>query len=312
MKNKRGLIKFVLILILLIIIVWLIYIAYQIFLTEQPGFVNSIEKGIEKISLPTLEPVSEQIQEPETLILPEEALPERTKYNLEKETFIEMNKARQEHNLPLLVWDEKIANTAFKHSKDMAENNYVNHTNLQGLNPAERLEKDKILNFCSSENIFYIETENPEKDLPEEAVQGWLKSPRHRENLLDINITRAGVGIYCQTTKCYVTANHICSKQMIIEQLQKNYIYFFPLYPNSSFNIPVQINYKATATQKIDVYIIPNQTQYERYVRRKSFLFTKQYTSIREIQNTTTIQKDYGIMVRARHDAGMQIEIEYV
>ena len=99
----------------------------------------------------------------------------------------------------------------------------------------------------------------------------------------------------------------------VVDRVEKDYIYFFQLYPiDYTFDLPIQISYNMASTKEIDFCIIPDKEQYENYVRRKSFLFTKQYTSTKEIQDTVVIRKGYGIMIRARNDAGMQIEIEFL
>jgi uncharacterized protein YkwD len=41
--------------------------------------------------------------------------------------------------VPVLTWNEKLSKAAYLHSKDMADNNYFNHNNLQGLTPGQRI-----------------------------------------------------------------------------------------------------------------------------------------------------------------------------
>ncbi|MBU2496453.1 MAG: CAP domain-containing protein [Nanoarchaeota archaeon] len=313
--NKRALVRIILLILLLVFIIFALYLAYQIILIEYPELFNSqgiqgIKETAQKI-IPELEPESQQTQVPE-VVLPSDALADRTYYLLERQVFNEMNKARTENSLEELQWQEQIANTAFLHSYEMATYNYINHTNRQGLLSDARLANNHIFFLCASENIYYVESRNPTKDLAKEAVKGWLNSPGHRRNLLDGNITKAGVGIYCKDKECYVTANHICTNQIIIQELQKDYVYFFNLYPtNSTFDFATIINYNIAATKEIDIYIVPDQEQYEKYVRRKSFLFTEKYTNIKEIQDSTAIEEEYGIMIIAKYNSKTQIILDY-
>jgi uncharacterized protein YkwD len=99
-----------------------------------------------------------------------------------------INRARAEAHLPALVYDERLSETAREHSEDMFENKYFAHDSPTEGSLAERMAKAgiKAKKFC--ENI----ADN--QDLFA-AHQELMDSPGHRKDILDPDLTRAGVGI---------------------------------------------------------------------------------------------------------------------
>ena len=274
-KQKRGQAA-IIFLLTLIVIAGLAYITYYLFIfylpSSSPAPLSPAEKGAEESEITINLPEGTQVEEQRLVILPEEALPERILYLVEKETINLMNAERVKRNLTALQWSEAIANVAFLHGKDMALHDFLNHTNPQGLSVDGRLEQAQIVNFCSSENIFYIESKNPTDELAQRAVTGWLESPGHRKNLLDANITRAGIGIYCEERECFVTANHICTTSHTEETILPRFVYFYQLYPEeSSLSITVTIRLQIKTTENADIILVPDKEQYEQYTKRKTY-----------------------------------------
>ncbi|MCL6586224.1 MAG: serine protease [Anoxybacillus sp.] len=110
----------------------------------------------------------------------------RTAY--EYQIFDLVNAVRLKNHVPLLSWDGKIANTARKHSEDMAKNQYFSHTNLKGLSPFDRMQADGISFSTAGENIAYGQFN---------AIyvhEAWMNSLGHRRNVLDPSFQRLGVG----------------------------------------------------------------------------------------------------------------------
>lgn len=102
------------------------------------------------------------------------------------------NSYRYVYNLKPLKWFEQISNTAYKHSKDMYDNNFFDHTNLQGLDPFDRMAKDGLDSFSyAGENIAMGYTNGID------ATEGWMNSKTgHREAILNAKFTHLGVGSY--------------------------------------------------------------------------------------------------------------------
>ena len=77
---------------------------------------------------------------------------------------------------------------ALGHAADMAQNNYFEHEDLAGQSPADRVRAVGYVERLVGENIAY----GPAS--VEEAVQGWLDSPGHCENIMDPRFAEMGLG----------------------------------------------------------------------------------------------------------------------
>lgn len=124
------------------------------------------------------------------------------------------NVERSKVGLNSLVWDDRLAVIAREHSKDMAENNYFSHTNLRGENPTDRairngypIRKNLGGGWYSEgigENIGKMPTgqvigigyvANDADSIARAQVDSWMESKGHRENILDSQYDRIGVGV---------------------------------------------------------------------------------------------------------------------
>jgi uncharacterized protein YkwD len=108
--------------------------------------------------------------------------------DLELSVHNQINQYRQSRNLPSLKFDEKIAEQARAHSIKMLNSNTFNH---DGFNQRVKAIDTTDSNRGASENI----ASNSGYRQPDKtAVQDWIDSPRHHQNLTgDYNLT--GVGI---------------------------------------------------------------------------------------------------------------------
>ena len=125
-------------------------------------------------------------------ILLSEAPPPRDPRELESETEDAINRARVERGLPALAHSRELAAVARAHSEDMARRHYFAHRSPEDLGPADRVKADGMRYQAVAENIAV----NSGVDSPVDvAVQGWLESRHHRENLLNAAYVLTGVGV---------------------------------------------------------------------------------------------------------------------
>jgi len=89
-----------------------------------------------------------------------------------------------------LIWDDRLASVARRHSQDMAKRRFFSHTNPDGLDPFDRLESADIRYRAAAENI--AQGQRSARD----TYDDWIESPGHRHNLEDCELTHAGVGVY--------------------------------------------------------------------------------------------------------------------
>ncbi len=114
------------------------------------------------------------------------------------------NGFRVQHGLTPLIWEASAATAALLHSEDMAENNYFDHTGLNGSNVSTRLTSQGINWLRCGENIA-AGTRNSGFVF----YDGLVNSSGHRENILG-PYTYAGVSSAynaISTYKYYLTQN---------------------------------------------------------------------------------------------------------
>ncbi|MDP3882038.1 MAG: CAP domain-containing protein [Nanoarchaeota archaeon] len=128
------------------------------------------------------------------------------------------NIIRKSQGIPQLEFDNKLAEIARAHSKDMAENNYLAHENRVGEGATERAKKagynitktfsggrqsnyiqenagvTYIYKSKSEENGTTIYNWKTPDEIGKEMVDALLASPSHRNHLLEKDATKEGVG----------------------------------------------------------------------------------------------------------------------
>ncbi len=121
-----------------------------------------------------------------------------------------VNEAREQRGLRTLAYDKKLAVVAQAHSEDMAALDYFSHTNPAGEGPTDRgrrlgyfCHKDYGVYYADglAENIYQGWFGYSLEGIAADVVDGWLDSPGHRENLLDRNYDREGIGISVASDK---------------------------------------------------------------------------------------------------------------
>ncbi len=121
--------------------------------------------------------------------------------NLEKQGFELTNQKRIEIGLESLIWNNDCAKIARLHSENMASHKFFNHAGLDGTMVNDRADAIGLSKWRAiGENIAYsLGYENP----LEIAVEGWFKSPSHRENILNNRWKESAVGIAVSADESY-------------------------------------------------------------------------------------------------------------
>src|SRR5215211_378760 len=112
---------------------------------------------------------------------------------MERDAFDLINATRADAGLSGLKWSDKIAEVARVHSNNMASLNFFSHKGLDGTMVDDRAAQLKMGEWNAiGENIAFLRGfPNP----VEIAVEKWLKSPSHKQNLLDPSWTEAAIGL---------------------------------------------------------------------------------------------------------------------
>lgn len=114
---------------------------------------------------------------------------EDLKEGFEYQLFDVTNAERAKRGLNVLDWNEEVRGTARKHSTDMADNHYFDHTNPQGQSPFDRMQEDGIAFMSAGENLAQGQ---PSSIF---AHQGLMNSEGHRKNIVNDGFTELGVGV---------------------------------------------------------------------------------------------------------------------
>ena len=108
------------------------------------------------------------------------------------------NEIRMTHGLPPLKAQEDLGKSARYHTADMSATNYFSHDTMS------RIDGDMVT-VCDTWQrieVYYpnwlalAENIAAGQRTPEMALDGWMNSPDHRENILSDNYSEIGVGYY--------------------------------------------------------------------------------------------------------------------
>lgn len=112
---------------------------------------------------------------------------------LERRVFDLINAKRAEKGLSSLTWSSKVASVARDHSKEMALYDYFSHTDVEGRLVDGRAISAGLNSWMAiGENIAYL---RGYEDPAQYAVERWMLSPSHRDNLLDPRWKETGIGL---------------------------------------------------------------------------------------------------------------------
>lgn len=100
----------------------------------------------------------------------------------------ETNAYRAQYGLAPLKVDAKVQATAQAKATDMAKNRYFSHTSASLGSPFDQMKSAGIKYRRAAENIAMGQRS------AQEVVDAWMKSPGHRANILDKNLTHIGIG----------------------------------------------------------------------------------------------------------------------
>lgn len=111
----------------------------------------------------------------------------------ERQAFELLNAARQSNGMPMLKWNSQVAAVARVHSQDMAQQKYFSHRGMDGSMVDDRADRLGLSEWRSiGENIAFLRGfDDPIKS----AVEKWMQSPSHRQNILADNWKESGIGI---------------------------------------------------------------------------------------------------------------------
>ncbi len=157
--------------------------------------------------------------------------PEVRSTELEKRIHVLVNGERKKHGLSPLAWNDALSGIARKHSTDMAQRGYFSHISPDDHDFSYRYKKEGYqcavrgrgnAYYTGGENIFQNNLYdrvlisngvrhfdwNSADRIAETTVDGWMKSPGHRKNILMPYWASEGIGVSISPEgKVYITQN---------------------------------------------------------------------------------------------------------
>lgn len=128
---------------------------------------------------------------------PEENTPTTPSLEPKEEVLTLINEARESNGLSALIIDDLLQSTAQVKANDMVTNNYFSHNSPTYGSPFDMMKNAGILYTTAGENI----AGNPSIKA---AVESWLSSPEHKENILSNAYNYIGIGVEKSNTYGYV------------------------------------------------------------------------------------------------------------
>ena len=100
-----------------------------------------------------------------------------------------INNERKTAGVPELTQDDKLTSVATSYAKDMLENGYLSHYNLDGKSPFDRMKAADISVFYEGENLAIAS----DVDI---AMDGLMNYTGHKANVLSSDFKKIGVSVY--------------------------------------------------------------------------------------------------------------------
>ena len=153
---------------------------------------------------------------------------------VERHIYEMTNQERRLAGVEGLIRDETIDVIAYEHSADMAARGYFSHDTPEGLDPTGRAEragyecrKDYGSYYTTglAENVSQSYTYSSymtagvtssytwlesEAELARQTVRGWMDSPGHRENILNPQYDRIGIGVEISSDEQVLATQNFC------------------------------------------------------------------------------------------------------
>lgn len=115
---------------------------------------------------------------------------------LVRATLCVLNAERDRHGLRPLRLHRRLSAAARRHARDMADQNYFDHTSLDGSSFVDRIRRAGYMRGASrwtvAENIAWG---SGGQSTPRAIGRAWMNSPGHRANLLSSSYREIGVGV---------------------------------------------------------------------------------------------------------------------
>lgn len=126
-----------------------------------------------------------------------------TNLELQIHELINQERSRVVPNHPQLKFHSVLIEIARDYSKYMYDEDHFAHEDKNGNGPDHRVENKGVRYTLVAENLYWA-LNILEKNIANSAVDGWIESPGHYENIKS-STSFTGIGIYSQNGEYYIT-----------------------------------------------------------------------------------------------------------
>ncbi|MDP2717604.1 MAG: CAP domain-containing protein, partial [Candidatus Micrarchaeota archaeon] len=214
---------------------------------------------------------------------------------------------RKEYDLDALTWNERAASAARKYAQALVVEKRFAHTGADGSNIHDRLRAEGLLEFVANENLAQVSF-NGTLPSAEKVVDGWMKSPGHRSNIIDVDrlYDHAGVGTFCDADVCvfaYTAAGLTRHGTYTLNEGFYSFVYLND--PGYGFErtVRMKVNLSA-ATGVLDAYVLPDSRAFEaaknlpaERFQQRDFPYVQKYENTHGFSDALNASVGFGLMV---------------
>ncbi len=226
---------------------------------------------------------------------------------LEKAILLEINRVRLENGLDELAWSERAASAARKYAQTLFQEKRFAHTGSDGSNIHDRLRAEGLLEFVANENLAQLSF-NGTLPSAQKVVEGWMKSPGHRSNIIDVDrlYDHAGIGAFCDADACVFAYTAVGLVRHGAYTLNQNFYSFVYLNdPGYGFSQTVRMNVTLQgATGFVDAYVLPDSHAFEaakdlpaEQFQNRAFAYVQKYENTRGFSDFLNASVGFGLMI---------------
>ena len=174
---------------------------------------------------------------------------------LEAEIFDKINTRRLELGNSPLEWDDRIYRAAKAHSVRLSTDKIFSHKDPEGDDVIDRLKAEGVFFLTAAENICGLPSGT--RNIPDVAVEGWMKSPGHRWTIVDRDktFTHGAVGVECNESSCLITFD--CADCVVSRSVTLKAHYYTRVNLNDAslgFEGSYPVSIEVTSSNPVDVF----------------------------------------------------------
>jgi uncharacterized protein YkwD len=232
---------------------------------------------------------------------------------IETEIFDEINSIRLGQGNSPLEWDERIYSAAKSHSVRLSTDKIFSHKNPDGDDVIDRLKSEGLFFLTAAENICGVPSDT--SNIPNAAVEGWMKSPGHRWAIVDRDqtFTHGAVGVECNESSCLITfncADFVMSRNMT---LKPNHYTRINLNDESfGFKGSYPVSIEVTSSNLVDVYFFDSLEKLNIFAKRGSGASDDAFMGTIGFSDRRAATRDSYMLIRNNYDSAADVSYELV